>query len=544
MNRELTKKVPIGALLVCAWLCCEPADASASPLLAQEEQQEAQAAEESEVSLEDDVDARWTAVVGGDVYTGLGEVLRGATVLSKDGKIHAIGYDLWIPPGTEKLDAHGLRVYPGMVALSASSRVTQGTLAPADEGQFLAASGADAEIGFEEEWVDDWGPAPDEAAKTKAEDKGILDDYDPFSPYLIMTLGSGITTVEQSGAAVKLRSDSIEDVLIADDNLVTTSFGSGESRARTREDFARAAEYLREYRAWQDAGDKEAAEPSKRGVNSGVLRVLEGKGRARFNASEREELLGIARLAQTYGFRPVIFGGREGWVVADELGRAGATVVLTPRERQWKEEQLNAEAGSSIENAAKLHAAGVQIAVQPSSGSVDLGGIAGRDLLALMIEAGFAVRGGLSNQAALEAVTIVPARVLGADHRIGSLEVGKDADMVVTDGDLLHYETFVQFAVVGGELAYDKSDELYFAHIRPLEDSGDRISIEGEEQASEESIEPAQEDPDSAGDEEQGDDEQPDEESSDDEPQPEEGPEDRPEDGTGDKPGDKPEDGN
>jgi hypothetical protein len=73
----------------------------------------------------------------------------------------------------------------------------------------------------------------------------------------------------------------------------------------------------------------------------------------------------------------------------------------------------------------------------------------------------------MSEDAALDAITIVPARLMGLSHRIGSLEVGKDCDVIVTDGDILHYETFVQWSVVGGKLAYDKQAELWFAHIRP-----------------------------------------------------------------------------
>src|SRR5262249_36896126 len=113
----------------------------------------------------------------------------------------------------------------------------------------------------------------------------------------------------------------------------------------------------------------------------------------------------------------------------------------------------------------------VQVAIVASEGFIDLGGIAGRDIMHLPIEADFAVRGGLSEQAALEAITIVPARVLGVDHRVGSLEVGKDCDLIVTDGDILHYQTFVQYAVVEGKQVYDKSQELYFAHIRPRSES-------------------------------------------------------------------------
>ena len=430
--------------------------------------------EEADEEEEADV---WTAIMGGDIVTGTGEMLRGATLLSKNGKIEEIGYDLFIPEEAEIHDVSGLRLYPGMVALSASSRITQGTLAPDNPDRFVDLTSTDGEDWDTEDWDnEDWNEdwAPEGAAAVADEDKGIIDDYDPFSPFMTLALGAGITTVEQSGNAVKLRTDSIEDVLIAEGNLSNFSYSSGDARRRAREDFARAAEYLRALRAFEAKGDKDAEEPDKKGVNSGALKVLKGETRAKFNASSREELLGIARLAQTYGFRPIIEGAREGWTVADELGRAGATIMLVPRERRGKENSLlNAEGGSSIENAAKLYAAGCQIAVQPLSGAIDLGGIAGRDLIHLMIEAGFAVRGGLSETAALQAVTIIPARVLGCDHRVGTLEVGKDADVIVTDGDLLHYETFVQLAFVAGELAYDKSNELFYAHIRPLPEAED-----------------------------------------------------------------------
>jgi hypothetical protein len=114
-----------------------------------------------------------------------------------------------------------------------------------------------------------------------------------------------------------------------------------------------------------------------------------------------------------------------------------------------------------------LYSRGVQVAIVPASKGVDLGGIAGRDIMHLPIEADFAVRGGLPESAAIAAITIVPARILGVDHRIGTLEVGKDCDLLVMDGDLLHYQTLVQYTVVDGKQVYDKEAELWFAHIRP-----------------------------------------------------------------------------
>ena len=171
-------------------------------------------------------------------------------------------------------------------------------------------------------------------------------------------------------------------------------------------------------------------------------------------------------------------------------------MILTPRDRRAKSETLVREGGSSIENAAILHAAGVPVTIIPSSAGISLGGIVGRDLMHLTVEAGFAVRGGLSEDAAIAGITIEPARLMGIDHRVGSLEVGKDADMIITDGDVLHYQTFVQWAVIEGEVVYDKEAHLYFAHIRPRPeaslapeerlDAGENPPEEAEEEGGEE----------------------------------------------------------
>lgn len=416
-----------------------------SPTFDDEEESE----EEGEESAEEDgPDTRYFAVVGADIHTGTGEVLRGATLLSKNGKIQAIGYDIEIPgrdfqadvPSaergytTEVLDATGFRVYPGMVAIESSG---------------LLGTGGD-----------------------------FRDSIDPFDQNMVLGLGAGITSTGQGSSAVKLKryvSDGtdvdydFDGVVLRDKWYTTMSYNSANSRRSLREDLERASQYIREYRKWQEdvKSDKELKEPSKKGVNGSVVEVLTGQIMAKFRADSREELLGIARIAQEYGFRPVIDGAREGWTVADELGRAGAYAIVTPRERRDKNELLVRDGGSSIENAAILHAAGVQIAIKPGSRGVSLGGITGRDIMHLPVEVGFAIRGGLPEEAAVASVTTVPARMMGVAHRVGTLAKGRDCDLIVTDGDLLHYQTFVQWAVVDGKVVYDKEAELFFAHIRP-----------------------------------------------------------------------------
>lgn len=384
-------------------------------------------AEEDEAE-EDDDSTKWLAIVGGDVHTGTGAVLRGATILSRDGRIKAIGQSVTLPEGTEVHDVTGYRVYPGLVAFDSSGLIGRSN--------------------------SDFG-----------------DTVDPFNSRMVLALAAGITTAGQGGTAVKLRRGEIEDIVMREDFLAPLSFSSSNPTGKRDliEKLEKATAYQRAYREWEikKKEDKDLKEPSKKGVDSKVLEVLRAETLARFNADDRGELLAIAKLAQRFGFRPVIVGCAEGWTVAGELGRAGAYAVVTPRYRRDKSEELVRPGGSSIENAAILHAAGVQVAIVPASKGVDLGGIVGRDILHLPIEADFAIRGGLSQEAAFEAITIVPARLLGVQHRVGTIEVGKDCDVIVTDGDVMHYQTFVQYAFVAGKRVYDKEAELYFAHIRP-----------------------------------------------------------------------------
>ena len=419
-----------------------------------DDKEEAGDAEEKE--KEKEPKDRYLVVVGADIHTGTGEVLRDARLLAKNGKIVAIGYDDFEVPGLdydrevpldertyelEILDASNVsqgRVYPGMVAFSSSG--------------LLGGSG------------------------------DLRDSIDMFNRNMVLALAAGITTTGQTSSTAKLKRyvprDPAQDydfdgVVIGGKSLSTVSWGSGASKRGLREKLTNAARYLREYRQWQVdvKKDKKLKEPSKSGVDTIILNVLKGETLARFSSDYQDDLAGIARIAMEFGFRPVIAGCREGWVVADLLGRAGAMAIITPRSRRSKDEKLVADGGSSIENAAILHSHGVRVAVIPSSRGIDLGGIAGRDIMHLPIEVGFAIRGGLPNDAALASVTTVPALLLGVSHRVGTLEVGKDCDLIVTDGDLLHYQTFVQYTVVDGDVVYDKQDELFFAHIRPRDDS-------------------------------------------------------------------------
>ncbi|MEM6571083.1 MAG: amidohydrolase family protein [Planctomycetota bacterium] len=422
LNPTLWSRVLPAASVLAAFALFVSTAPALSPALAPVFQEDAEEEEEEDEFL---------ALVGGEIHTGLGGLLRDATLLVKNGKIDSFGYDIDVPDDAEVVDVSGMRIYPGLIAV----------------GSFGLFGGS-----------------------------GDLEDsVDPYNQNMTLALAAGITTAVNGNTVAKLKRGSLEDFVLSNTAFESLSYSNGNPQGQLQVEarFKRAAEYIREYRQYEidKKKNKDLKEPSKKGVDVKSLRILRGEVRPRFQAQTRTDLLEIAKLAQRFGFRPIIEGCREGWTVAAELGRAGATAIVTPRSRRAKSPTVTRDGGSSIENAAKLHAHGVNIVVVPASKGISLGGIVGQDLLHLPIEAGFAIRGGLPTQAAVESITIEAARVLGVDYRIGSIEVGKDADLIVTDGDLLHYQTFVQWAIVDGEVVYDKQEEMFFAHIRPRPES-------------------------------------------------------------------------
>lgn len=394
----------------------------------------------------------WLHVVDVDVYPVRGAVVRDGEILIKNGRIEAVGHDLVAPAEAQRLEGLGMRAYPGLVALNGDNVV------PSTGGR------------------------PEHAS-------------DPNGLWTTLGLAHGITTVITGNDAVKLVSGTVDDYVLRQ-NLFSGLFYSSsnpQAKQKLREELRRAHEYLRRkndpptalelerHRAEAEKAEKAAAggEKAKKpetdeqraqkelGAAARHLPLLEGKQIAVFNVTEAHDILEACELVSAFGFKAVLRGVAEGWTVADAMGRAGVSAILSPRERHDPEESINRPTGSTIANAAILHRHGVPVAIATMENRVDLDGQPGRDALAVAFGAGAAVRGGLPEQAALEAVTITAAACYGLDDRIGSIEPGKDADLVIVDGELLHYATMVHWAIVNGRIVYDKEKQPLLRHIRP-----------------------------------------------------------------------------
>jgi imidazolonepropionase-like amidohydrolase len=237
-------------------------------------------------------------------------------------------------------------------------------------------------------------------------------------------------------------------------------------KTNLRQNLRKAQNYLQKLDEYTRKKDQKKLQELKKpsGIDT-YIRLLKKELPARFQAGTAAEMLDIVELIDEFGMRVIIEDAIEAWIVAEEIAKHDVRLIITPRDKRRPNELISAPSGSTLENAAILKKAGVKFAIVPTSPSFATWGIAGRDLMALPMEAAFAVSGGLDEQTALESITINAAEIIGVADRVGSLQVGKDADIIILDGHPFHHKTFVELTLINGKIFYEKSKSPYFSHI-------------------------------------------------------------------------------
>jgi imidazolonepropionase-like amidohydrolase len=215
------------------------------------------------------------------------------------------------------------------------------------------------------------------------------------------------------------------------------------SAALVREQFVKA-------QAWMKKRDKpKKGEVVERDLAmEGLAEVLEGKRIVHFHTHRHDDIMTVLRLKEEFGFRLVLHHVSEGWKVADEIAKAGvpcSIIVLDAPGGKIEAKDLSLQTGGILERA------GVKVAFHTDDWITDS---------RLFLRAGgLAVRGGMSREGALRALTINGAEMLDLGKRIGTLEKGKDADFLVLSGDPLSAFTQVLETWVEGEKVFDRSRE-------------------------------------------------------------------------------------
>lgn len=304
-------------------------------------------------------------------------------------------------------------------------------------------------------------------------DVRILDAIDARNDRIQQAQAGGITTVNvmpgsghlMSGqtAYLKLRDGrTIYDLLICDDVLTEICGGMkmangtnprgqspfpgtrAKAAALVRAKFIQAQEYREKIR--QANGDPSKLPPRNLELEA-LVEVLDGKRVVHFHTHRHDDILTALRLQKEFGFRIVLQHVSEAWKVADEIAAAGAPAsIILLDSPGGKLETIDIRST----NGAALEKAGVLVGFHTDDGITDS--------RLFLRSAGLAVREGMSRDAALYALTMAGARMLDLEDRIGSLDVGKDADFIVLSGDPLSVYTRVEQTWVEGEKVFDLND--------------------------------------------------------------------------------------
>ncbi len=224
----------------------------------------------------------------------------------------------------------------------------------------------------------------------------------------------------------------------------------GRSAFLVREQYIRAREY--QHKIERAAGDPDKLPPRDLHLET-LVEAMQGKRIVHHHTHRHDDIMTVLRLSREFGFPVVLHHVSEGWLVADEIAKAGAPcsmILIDSPGGKLEARYLNMKTGKILEEA------GVRTAFHTDDWITD-----SRIFFRM---AALAVRAGMSREGALEGLTLAGAEMLGLDSRIGSLAKGKDADFIVLDGDPFSVYTKVLETWVEGERAFDRKipqDRLY-----------------------------------------------------------------------------------
>jgi imidazolonepropionase-like amidohydrolase len=378
------------------------------------------------------------AVRGETVYTMAGAPLTdGVVLVGKDGRIERVGpaTSVKIPSGYKLLRAKV--VTPGLI--DAHSVVgLAGILNYAHDQDQLETSDPiqpqlrafDAYNARERlvEWVRSFG---------------VTTLHTGHGPGALMS-GQTMVVKTRGGDVSEALVDSVTMVAMTLGTDVSDHFKSPGTRAKEvamlRAEFIKAREYRTKLK-----NAKPDEPPARDLALETVAQMLDGKLPALITAQSVTEILDALRLQKEFGFRLVLDGAAESYLVIDQIKAAGVPVILHPTMARLDGELENA----TIETAQRLHEAGITIALQSGyEGYVPKTRV-------VLFEAAMAAANGLPKEAALATITSDAAKIIGQEHRIGTLEAGKDGDLALFDGDPFEWATHVCTVVIQGAVMSD-----------------------------------------------------------------------------------------
>jgi imidazolonepropionase-like amidohydrolase len=359
------------------------------------------------------------------VHTVVGPVLRDATILIENGKIAAVGdrTSVRVPPGARLVDLAGKHVIPGLI----------------DNHSHIGRK-----------------PGGRQGAAFR-----MVDNLDLSDPKWRVAVSGGVTAVVTGpsggngigGEAVVIKTvgPSLKQRILLENGGMKLAAGRREPEsgmsvmAMLRNTFQRAREYEARRRTVR-AGDERAEDmPVPDSGLEAFARILRHEDYVRVHVNAAHDIMAMLQLKDEFGFDLSLHHAVEAYQVADEIAKRGVDVVTLPL---FLRIPISEE---GMRNAARLSRAGVRIAFHQDDPVTSTKW--------LRFNAALAMRYGLREEIALAGLTIDAARIARVASRVGSIEPGKDADLVVLDGPWYELLTRVDLVFVDGVVAYDRSGE-------------------------------------------------------------------------------------
>ena len=387
--------------------------------------------------------AQTIAITGGKVYPVSGPPIENGTVIITNGKIAAVGANVPIPAGAQRIDATGKTVTPGFV--DASTQLGVQEVAAVNDTRDMSARGKDNIAAAFTVWE---GLNPNSVLLAPARKEGI-------TSFVVVPTGG---LVSGQAALVDVVPGTTTEMIIKAPVAMIAEIGDPQSAgvASRGELIVKLRELLEDTKFFQthrDAFDRAQTRPfsASRLDLQAMIPVVEGKLPLLISVDRASDIDAAMRLAREYNVKLMISSGAEAWMIADKLATARIPVFTGA---------MNnipagfAALGQRQENAGLLRKAGVQVALIGNAGGGDEEAFNVRNLKQ---EAGNAVSYGMTWDDALRAVTLAPAEFFGAADRVGSLRPGLEGNVVVWSGDPFEFTTRAEHVFVRGREYNEKT---------------------------------------------------------------------------------------
>jgi imidazolonepropionase-like amidohydrolase len=381
--------------------------------------------------------AQTVAITGGTVYPVSGPAIQNGTVLIRDGKIVAVGADVAVPAGAQRIDATGKIVTPGLI--DASTQLGLVEIGGEPSTRDANARGTDAVAASFRSWD---GLNSESVLWAPARNEGVTSVVVAPGGGLIAGQAAMVDLVN-GAAAQMIRRSPVAMVAQVEDPRDAQTGARGELMSKLRT----LLEDVKFYQAHRSDYDRSASRSltATRADLEAMVPVVQGKLPLAIAADRVDDIEAALRLAKEFNLKIMIVGGAEAWLAANDLAAAHVPVITgamnniptsfgTLNQRQ--------------ENLAILSQAGVEVAIIGNSGEGDEELFNVRNV---KYEAGNAVSYGMTHDAALRAVTLTPAELFGVADHVGSLQPGRDANVVVWSGDPFEFSTRVEHVYIHGQ---------------------------------------------------------------------------------------------